>query len=69
MAEDSVSVSGEQPAKKAFTAKALTIHLYSIGTMTDLLLYIPFGFLVVPVSRWSSSSAPSGSAGRWPCPG
>jgi len=49
MAADSAAVSGQQPAKKAFTAKWLTIHLYSIGTMTDLLLYIPFGFLVVPI--------------------
>jgi len=49
MAEDAVTVSGEQPAKKAYTAKSLTLHLYSIGAMTDILLYIPFGFLVVPI--------------------
>ena len=47
MAADSVSVPVEQPAKKAFTAKSLTIHLYSVGAMTDILLYIPFGFLVM----------------------
>ena len=49
MAADSTAVSREQPAKKAFTAKSLTIHLYSIGAMSDLLLYVPFGFLVVPI--------------------
>ena len=49
MAADSEAVSGEQPAKKAFTAKSLTIHLYSVGAMTDILLYIPFGFLVMQI--------------------
>jgi GPH family glycoside/pentoside/hexuronide:cation symporter len=49
MAADSAAVSGEQPAKKAFTAKSVTIHLYSIGAMTDILLYIPFGFLVYQI--------------------
>jgi GPH family glycoside/pentoside/hexuronide:cation symporter len=49
MAADTAAVSGEQPAKKAFTAKSLTIHLYSIGNITDTFLYVPFGFLVVPI--------------------
>ena len=69
MAADSVSVSGEQPAKKAFTAKSLTIHLYSIGDMTDILLYVPFGFLVVPIFTLEFKLSPIWIGWARPCPG
>jgi GPH family glycoside/pentoside/hexuronide:cation symporter len=51
MASDTVSVPAEaaRTTKKAYTAKSLTLHLYSFGAMTDFLLYVPFGFLVVPI--------------------
>jgi GPH family glycoside/pentoside/hexuronide:cation symporter len=49
MAEDSLSVSVEQPAKKAYTTKTLTMHLWSIGAIAEFMLYVPFGFLVQPI--------------------
>jgi GPH family glycoside/pentoside/hexuronide:cation symporter len=51
MASDTVSAPAEAAttAKKAYTAKSLTLHLYSFGAMSDYLLYVPFGFFVVPI--------------------